>query len=307
MLETPVFRTVNDSPPPLRRRRTDERLSLWWLGQAGFLLEWSGLRILIDPYLSDSLAQKYRGTRFPHLRLMEPPVEVGELRDIDLFFSTHGHTDHLDPRTIAPVAAANPDCLFVVPSSCSGLARERGVPSGRLIEAEAFASMSVGELEVYPIPSAHEDLAIDEGGHHKFLGYILRRFGICLYHSGDCCPYPGLPDNLAPHTIDLALLPVNGRDESRRSAGIAGNFRLEEAVRLSDAAGFHHCVGHHFGMFEFNTVDVESAEADLVRLAPENFLLARIGVRYEFTAQGNAGVSDRGSSTTTVDGVRIGP
>ncbi|MEI9909425.1 MAG: hypothetical protein WDO71_07025 [Bacteroidota bacterium] len=27
---------------------------LWWLGQSGFLLQWKGKRVLIDPYLSDS-------------------------------------------------------------------------------------------------------------------------------------------------------------------------------------------------------------------------------------------------------------
>ena len=37
-----------------------------WLGQAGFLIRWREFRLVIDPYLSDSLATKYRGTRFPH-------------------------------------------------------------------------------------------------------------------------------------------------------------------------------------------------------------------------------------------------
>ena len=32
---------------------------LWWLGQSGFLLQWKGKRVLIDPYLSDSLTKKY--------------------------------------------------------------------------------------------------------------------------------------------------------------------------------------------------------------------------------------------------------
>src|SRR5690606_23275029 len=26
---------------------------LWWLGQSGYLLQWNGRRVLIDPYLSD--------------------------------------------------------------------------------------------------------------------------------------------------------------------------------------------------------------------------------------------------------------
>ena len=41
----------------------DERyFHLWWLGQSGYLLQWRGKRVLIDPYLSDSLTKKYAVT-----------------------------------------------------------------------------------------------------------------------------------------------------------------------------------------------------------------------------------------------------
>jgi len=36
---------------------------LWWLGQSGFLLQWNGKRVLMDPYLSDSLTKKICGYR----------------------------------------------------------------------------------------------------------------------------------------------------------------------------------------------------------------------------------------------------
>ncbi len=35
---------------------------LWWLGQSGFLLAAAGRRVLLDPYLSDTLTAKYAGT-----------------------------------------------------------------------------------------------------------------------------------------------------------------------------------------------------------------------------------------------------
>lgn len=46
------------------------RAGFAWLGQAGFALRAEGCRWLVDPYLSDFLAQKYRGSEFPHDRLM---------------------------------------------------------------------------------------------------------------------------------------------------------------------------------------------------------------------------------------------
>lgn len=47
------------------RRRPEARLALFWLGQAGFILDTPRLRLVIDLYLSDSLAEKHHGTRFP--------------------------------------------------------------------------------------------------------------------------------------------------------------------------------------------------------------------------------------------------
>lgn len=255
---------------------------LFWLGQAGFLIESEAGRILLDPYLSDSLAIKYRGTKFPHMRMMPPPVKPECLKNIDVYFVTHGHTDHLDPGTIGSVARGNPECCFIVPAACSDLAVSRGVPRDCLIQADAFTPIQIGDIKIYPIPSAHETLIIDDAGHHLYLGYIISIHGLTFYHSGDCVPYPGLVKNLVSHHIDVGLLPINGRDAVRTANGIAGNFSLEEAVDLASTAGFRKVIGHHYGMFDFNTVDPEKARVRLAELHSDNFFIAQFETIYDF-------------------------
>ena len=258
---------------------------IYWLGQAGFLVETSTARFVIDAYLSDSLAQKYRGTATPHIRMAPPPIDAAALRDIDFVIATHGHTDHLDPGTLAPLAAANPLCRFIVPGSCGALALERGVPPSRLIEAEAFRDISIGGIGLHPLPSAHEELAIDARGRHLALGYLIEADGLCIYHPGDCIPYPGLADNLRSYRVDLALLPVNGRDAARTAAGIIGNFSLEEAVALARDQGFGATLGHHFGLFDFNTIDEAAAAAYIAALrGSPRFALVAPGLRYSLVA-----------------------
>lgn len=256
-------------------------LRLRWLGQAGFLLEAAGARVLVDPYLSDSLAGKYRGKLYPHRRMAPPPARPEELGRIDLCICTHGHGDHLDPGTLGPLAAAAPSCSFVVPSACLGLAEERGVPASRLLGADAFTPLRLGEVELHPIPAAHGELSIDGAGHHRFLGYALRLGGLTVYHSGDCVPYAGLAANLGPLGVDIGLLPVNGRKAELEAAGILGNFSLEEAEALASSLGFGLSLGHHFGMFDFNTIDVDAASLWLQRRGSP-FRLAETGVAYEF-------------------------
>jgi len=52
---------------------------LAWFGQAGFWIETGTHRVLIDPYLSDSLARKYEGQPNDHRRIMPVPVAAEEL------------------------------------------------------------------------------------------------------------------------------------------------------------------------------------------------------------------------------------
>ena len=214
--------TNGTRPPP-------GELRLHWLGQAGFVIESHLLRWLIDPYLSDSLANKYRGTRFDHVRMMPAPIAPTALPPVDTVLCTHRHTDHMDPDTLQPLAAAQPALRFVVPAaSRDEAARRCAVTNERLILAHVGQHIDQGSVAyIEPIASAHESLSVDASGEHEWLGYVMTIGGIRIYHSGDCIPYDGLPDLLRKRNIDIALLPVNGRDSTRQAGNIPGNFTHE--------------------------------------------------------------------------------
>ena len=257
-----------------------EGASVWWLGQAGFLIAQGGLRIVIDAYLSDSLAEKYQGTKFPHRRMMPPPIEAGGLRDVDWLLCTHGHTDHMDPGTIPALLAANPQARVLAPCAERARAIERGVPADRLVLIDAGETVDLGGIRCTATPSAHEELKRTAEG-YLFLGYVLSGAGVTLWHSGDTIPYTGLAEWLMPFRIDLALLPVNGRDAQRAANGVPGNLTLEEAVSLADAIGARAMLGHHFGLFDFNTLDREDGLRRLARLSPRASVgLVEAGVAY---------------------------
>jgi len=232
------------------------RPSLAWLGQAGVFIRWGDFRLLIDPYLSDSLAKKYAGTQFPHRRMMPPPIQPASVANLDVVLCTHAHTDHMDPETLGPLVAASPRCRFVVPRAALNTAAERGAPGSRTIAMNAGEELLLAPgVRLYALASAHEELKTDDEGNHHFLGYVMDFEGSVLYHSGDCVPYPGLAEALAARSVQLAILPVNGRDAFRREHGILGNFTFAEAVNLCSEAGIGAMIPCHFGMFDFNTVD----------------------------------------------------
>jgi L-ascorbate metabolism protein UlaG (beta-lactamase superfamily) len=247
--------------------RSPAALRAQWLGQAGFLLQIAGGRhgtrhVLLDPYLSDSLAHKYAGKKFPHDRLLRAPVAIADLPAIDVVLCSHSHTDHMDPDTLRPLLAAQPTCRLLVPL---GERDEALLRSG--VEADRVDALVAGECVQLPVgtvvavASAHEEREFDGSGHDRFLGYVLGVGGLRVYHSGDCIPYHGLAETLRRLKIDVAFLPVNGRDEYRRSNGVPGNFTFAEAMELCAAAKIPALVPHHWGMFDFNTVDVSSLTA----------------------------------------------
>ena len=235
-------------------------LRLRWLGQAGFLMPHGESALVIDPYLSDSLAAKYAGTLFQHERLYPAPVEADQL-DCDAVICTHRHTDHMDAQTLRQLAAVNPELRIFVPRSALSHAVQQGLAESRLIGMSAGVPFEpIPGVEVLPIPSAHEGLEVDEEGEHRFLGVIVSVNGRRFYHSGDCVPYAGQEFILRREGVEFALLPVNGRDSYRLRHGVPGNFFIDEAIELCEQAGIGTLVGHHFGLFAFNTVEPEQLD-----------------------------------------------
>jgi L-ascorbate metabolism protein UlaG (beta-lactamase superfamily) len=262
-------------------------LGISWLGQAGFLVRWRERRLVIDPYLSDALATKYRGTRFPHVRMVPPPIAPERLAPLDAVCCTHAHSDHMDPGTLPQIAAANPKCRFVVPRAEQATAVARGVPAARLIAVNAGDEVPLApDLSIRAVRAAHEQLRTDGEGNQHFLGYVLHLGGMAVYHSGDCVPFAALDDELASYGIDLALLPVNGRDAERQAHGIPGNSTFDEATALCVRCRIASMMACHFGMFDFNTVAPAWLDEQIAR-APASLYCVRpqLGHVYWFQPQ----------------------
>ena len=247
-----------------RAAQTPDGLHIWWLGQSGFLLQHNGKHLLFDPYLSDSLSEKYAYTDKPHLRISERVVDPARLNRIDVVTSSHNHTDHLDADTLLPLIAANPALQFVIPEANRAFVADRlGQGSDWLgpdwpIGLTNGQTVTVADFVFHGVPAAHNERERDERGFDKFMGYVVQTGPYTVYHSGDTLWYDGLVDALRPFGVDVAFLPINGNKPERR---VAGNLDPDEAARLGRDIGAKLVIPHHYDLFAFNTAD----PADFVR------------------------------------------
>jgi L-ascorbate metabolism protein UlaG (beta-lactamase superfamily) len=250
---------------------------VWWLGQSGFLLYWKGAFALLDPYLSDSLTNKYAGTDRPHVRMTELVIAPSQLGFIQVITASHQHTDHLDPETLRPLVNESFDVTLICPEACRRLAFERsGLPNEKITGLDAGESFQVGPFLFEALPAAHEALDRDASGKHLYLGFLITFGPFTVYHSGDTVRYDGMEQWLGKRRIDLALLPINGRNPERR---VAGNLSGREAAQLAHDNAIACVIPCHYEMFEFNTASPEEFEVECQRLN-QPYKVLRAGERW---------------------------
>ncbi len=262
-------------------RLIENELHLWWLGQSGFLVQWRGRHVLLDPYLSESLTKKYATTDKPHVRMTECPIDPARLDFIDVVSSSHNHTDHLDHETLRPLMRANPVLTMIIPEANRAFVADRlqsdlqwplGVNEGTAVNAHGFTFTGLA--------AAHEELEQDENGNYRCLGYLVSFDDWTIFHPGDAIPYDAMAANLLTYaggkTIDIALMPINGRLPARR---VTGNFWGREAAEFAKAIGAQVVIPMHHEMFRFNTETPEEFVMSCERLE-QPYRLLQCGERW---------------------------
>lgn len=212
-------------------------LHLWWLGQSGFLIQHESRHLVVDPYLSDSLTQKYAETDTPHVRMTRRVVSPEQLGFADVVLSTHSHGDHLDEETLRAIGAP-----VVAPAGSVRVARDRsgsevtGVSDGEAVELAGF------RIEAVP--------AVHPGDH--CVGYVIEAGPYRLYHSGDTTWIdPGV------RGVDVAFVPINGKLD---------NLTGPEGARLAHIVDAALAIPCHYDMFAFNTAVPAAFTAECDRL-----------------------------------------
>lgn len=180
-------------------------MKITWLGQAGLMFETGGKIILVDPYLSDSVAQIN-----PHNKRRVPIDERFLMIKPDVIVLTHDHLDHTDPETLKNYLSE--DSKVCVLASYNAWQNVRVLFGGFLNNYVMFnrgTRWTEGELQFEAVYAEHSDDAA--------IGVILRAEGKVYYITGDTLYNNKIFKDL-PNDIDFIFLPVNGKGNNMNMA-----------------------------------------------------------------------------------------
>jgi len=245
-----LIREINEAPVE------PGRLDIWWIGQEGFIFKSATQIIYIDPYLSTYAERITQGKPNEHVRINPAPMKPEDVTHADVVLCTHDHADHIDPEGIPTIAAQSPGARFVVPECARDTMRSFGIDDGRIHGMKGDDELRLNDISVYAVPAKHEQFDRDPQKGYPYLSYVIKIAGMTVFHAGDTIPYDGQVERLRKHRIDLAFLPINGRDDFRHGLDFAGNFTCEEAVQCALDINAGLTVPMHYDMFTTNTADI---------------------------------------------------
>ncbi len=238
-------------------------VAIWALGQSGFVLKGGETIAYIDPYLSDSIADGGGpARRFP------APIAPQDVTHATIVLATHEHRDHTDAPTLLPLLAASPQASLIASVQAKHALAGTGLDPARILTPKLGERTALGGLACTPIPAAHYGYEVDDAGHSRYMGFLIEINGITIYHSGDTLVFPELLAALEGRRVDIAMLPINGRDYFREQQQITGNTNPAEAIELALAIEAKVLLGCHNDLFATNRVPPGTLWDELDRRAP---------------------------------------
>ena len=211
-------------------------MKVTWLTHSGLLFENENIKIMVDPYLSDSASKK--GAAFSR----RTPVDESFLSNSpDVVLITHEHETHLDIETISKIVANSISPItFLAPLNAYRKLKELGGNHNYVMLGQHSVWSERG-ITFYAVHAEHTD--------RTAVGFIIDDGKKTYYVSGDTLyNYDVIDDvlELVEDGVDYAFLPINGRDN---------NMNAKDAADFAYEIGAKFAIPVHYGLFDSVAAD----------------------------------------------------
>ena len=271
-----------DTPPP---RVDGNKVRLSFVGHASWLIQTSGLNILVDPVWSERVSPfSFVGPK----RHNDPGIAFDALPGIDVVLVSHGHYDHLDLATLSKLQAK------CAPRIVTPLGNDITMRSAdAAIKAEGFDwhdRVELGnELAVTLVPTRHWSArGLYDRNKALWASFVLQTpagklYIVCDSGYGEGRHFRRVAEAHGP--LRLAILPI-GAYEPRW-------FMKDQHMNPSDAVmaladcGAQQALAHHHGTFQLTDEAIDAPATalgvalDEARIPRERFVALKPGQVFE--------------------------
>lgn len=205
-----------------------------WLTQSGLLFENSRARIMVDPYLADTMGQ------LNERKKRKIPVDKSFYEaHPDIILITHAHIDHCNPETLQILLCNEMERSVTVLASEGAYEKlmEMVIPAHHnIILVSPHTVWSERGITFYAVHAEHSD--------RTAVGFIIDDGKKTYYISGDTLyNYDVIDDvlDLVEDGVDYAFLPINGR---------GNNMNAKDAADFAYEIDAKQAIPTHYGLID---------------------------------------------------------
>ena len=220
-------------------------MKITWLGQAGLLFETNGKKIVVDPYLSNSVAiiepKNYRRQPIDERFLGVKP---------NVIVITHNHADHLDEETLRYYLGEESEVTVLAPSGSWQELRKFGGNKNKYVLFNNATTWSEDFACFRAVKTEHSD--------ENAIGVVIQAEGKNYYITGDTLYSEKVFESLPSIEFEMLFLPVNG---------VGNNMNFIDAQAFAKRIKAKYNVPVHFGLFDdINGYDIPMENKKLLNL-----------------------------------------
>ena len=207
-------------------------MKVTWLTQAGLLFDTGKTKIMVDPYLSNSVAEQLDPEKYRRIPVLESIFDV----EPDMLLITHDHLDHLDPETLERFLGREGARITVLAGENAYRKLVKFGGKHNYVLLTPHSVWSEGGVTVYSVHAEHSD--------RTAVGFIIDDGADTFYVSGDTVyNYDVIDDvlDLVEDGVSYAFLPING---------VGNNMNAQDAADFAYEIGARCAVPLHYGLFD---------------------------------------------------------
>lgn len=211
-------------------------MKITFLGQGGLLFEKNGFKIMVDPYLSDSV-EKINPKNYRRIKVDTSFFNIKP----DVMIFTHNHLDHYDPETAEHFITTESNILVLSPKSVWDNVRKIG-GNNNYVLFDRHTRWTEKGITFTAVKAQHSDISpigvVIDDGENKY------------YVTGDTLYNEEIFEDI-PKDIYALFLPVNG---------VGNNMNAVDAALFAKKVNAKYNIPIHIGMFDDISPDMIDME-----------------------------------------------